>query len=122
MPAHLPAPDQTPYGRTLAERVADRLEAGGCVSGRHREFCGMGLWFMEGCYCYDESWDARPPELEAMLRPNTRGGRVFRARGEFVAWFAAQSDHSLAGFEKDAWFHQNQTITRERLRRELGCA
>lgn len=36
--------------------------------------------------------------------------------------YVAQSDHSLACFEKNPWFHQNSTITRARLRKCLGCA
>ncbi len=115
------SPDKTPYGIALAECVAGRLESGLTLTDRHREFCGMGLWFIEGHYCYDESWDARPPDMEFMLEPNTRGGRIFKTRQEFVEWFAVQSDHSLAGFEKDAFYHQNSTITRERLREHLGC-
>lgn len=122
MAQHPPPPDTTPYGVELAERVAGRLAAGFCVSDHHRDYCGMGLWFIGGRYCYDECWDGQPPELEWMLKPNSRGSRVFTTRAAFVEWFAAQSDHSLACFEKDPWFHQNSTITRARLRQCLGCA
>lgn len=115
------SPDTPPYGIALAECVASKLERGCCVTDHHRDFCGMGLWFIDGHYCYDESWDGQPPPLTDMLKPNSRGGRVFSTRHEFVEWLAVQSDHSLAGFDKDAWFHQNGTLTRARLRRELGC-
>ena len=91
------------------------------MTDRHRDYCGMVLWFIQGHYCYDESWDGQPPDLEFMLAPNTRGGRVFAERGAFVEWLAAQSDHSLAGFEKEEFFHQNSTITRKCLWEQLGC-
>lgn len=121
MPWQPPHPDTTPYGTALAECVAAKLERGKCVTDHHRDYCGMGLWFIQGHYCYDESWDGQPPDLEFMLAPNTRGGRVFAERAAFVEWLAAQSDHSLAGFEKEGFFHQNSTITRKRLWEQLGC-
>jgi len=118
MASPLPLPDTVPYGIALAERVAQRLMDGGSVSYSHPYYCGMGLWFENGHFCYDEINDGRTPQWSDLVK----SGRLFVTRHEFVEWFAEQSDHSLAGFEKtDPWYHQNQRITRDRLRDELGC-
>lgn len=120
----LPPPDPRPYGLALAERVAAALQAGSGVYFQHRDYCGMGLWFEEGCFCYDEIYDCGPYPLEEVkAKAAGRGGRVFGNRQDFVTWLAAQSDHSLAGLElKNEWLRQNQRITRERLERVLNIA
>lgn len=119
----LPPPDPSPYGIALAERVAQRLLAGGSVYFKHRDYCGMGLWYAEGWFCYDEVWDAGPvPVQELLPTADKRGARFFTTRHEFVEWFADQSDLSLAGLElEDEWLRRNQRISRDRLRDELGC-
>lgn len=119
----LPPPDTQAYGIAFAERVAHALQSGGSVYYRHRDYCGMGLWFEQECFCYDEIYDCGPHPLEEVKANGpARGGHVFETRHAFVGWLAQQSDHSLAGFEhENPFWHENQRITRARLQEELGC-
>lgn len=98
-------PDPTPYGRPLAEAVADALLAGHEVAHAHRDYCGPGLAARGGALVYGEVWDGW-----------LTGGRTFPDRAGFVGWLAAQSDHSLYGFDDpDPWRVGNQRVTRRRL-------
>jgi hypothetical protein len=97
--------DQTPYGRALAERVADTLERGHSLGYSHRDYCGFGLEYAGGEFRYGAIWDGG-------LDPD----RTFADRAAFVTWLAAQSDAALSQADKpDPWVWDNQTLTRARL-------
>jgi len=96
----------TPYGRELAEKVADALQHGPLFFS-HRDYCGMGLEVgTSGEYLYGEVFD---------------GGMInvvqhFPDRADFVDWLAAQSNASMAMLDaKETWYWNNQVITRQRL-------
>jgi predicted metal-dependent HD superfamily phosphohydrolase len=117
MSARTPPPlDPTPYGRDLAERVAVFLKQGHALLHGHRDYCGMGLVFSHGRFCYgqvEDGWILPPDELTAS--PDSPH-RVFARQEDFVEWLASQSDLSLARLEaEDSFYHRNQTLTRERL-------
>lgn len=101
------AADVEPFGRELAERVADGLQAGWSLGYGHRDYCGMGLHWQDGRFCYAEVWDNRLDEPAL---------RSFDEREAFVEWFAHQSTASLARLDDPRpFFHGNQVITRGRL-------
>ncbi|WP_046243240.1 hypothetical protein [Hymenobacter terrenus] len=97
--------DRTAYGPALAEKVAITLSRGQTLGYSHRDYCGMGFDYYQGHFRYGEVW-------EYELKPL----RSFARRPEFEAWLANQSDASLARTEeKDPFYWDNQTITRQRL-------
>lgn len=95
-----------PYGRELAEKVADALRHG-ALAHSHRDYCGMGLEInSEGEYLYGEVWDG------GLAIPLHR----FPDKAAFVGWLAVQSDASMAMLDaKDSWYWNNQVITRNSL-------
>lgn len=94
-----------PYGQQLAEQVAERLQERSFGFG-HRDYCGMGLEYRHGTYCYGVLWDGMMDDKVQM----------FVSREEFVGWLAAQSDASMARLDEiDAFYWGNQTVTRQRL-------
>ena len=109
-----------PFGRELAEAVADLLEAGGDISYGHRDHCGMGLALIDGVYVYDEVGDGQ------FRYTYEEGGlevacAAFFDRASFVSWLGFQNDESLSGRESgDPWYTDNQRITRARLKEEVG--
>ena len=117
MPWIPPPLDPTPYGSDLATRVAAYLEQGHAIGYGHRDYCGMGLEFCEGQFCYAELYDGRMNPPEEIAAEAAKGpGRVFASRDSFIAWLSAQSDTTLARLEDpNDFYHRNQTITRERL-------
>ena len=96
----------TPFGRQLAEDVADALEHGS-LGYSHRDYCGMGLERdPDGKYLYGELWDG------GMITPD----QTFADTPAFVNWLAAQSDASMARLEaKELFYWNNQVINRGRL-------
>lgn len=99
-------PDRTPYGPTLAGRVAARLDQGAPLAHPLRGYGGRGFVRPAGgAYQYGEVWDGE-------VVPT----RTFATWAAFVTWLAAQSDFSLAEPENaGAVGHDNQCITRQRL-------
>jgi hypothetical protein len=108
-----------PFGRELADAVADLLEAGGDISYRHRDHCGMGLALIDGVYVYDEVSDGQfchAHQGEGL----EEAFAAFFDRASFVTWLGFQDDESLSGRESgDPWYTDNQRITRERLNEEV---
>lgn len=105
------ATSSTLYGIDLAERVAAVLARGHSLMEGHRDYCGMGLTLQEGRYCYGVVYDGwmQTPSPE-------KDGKTFEQQADFIAWLAGQSDASLSRREmKEAFYHDNQTIRRERL-------
>lgn len=100
-----------PFGKQLAIQIAELLKQGFDIYHSHRDYCGMGLWFENGSYCYGDVWDAYPQTLK----------RHFTSEEEFVYWLGEQSDLSLCGLEEsDSWLYNNQRITRKRLESALA--
>ncbi len=97
--------DQSPYGKDLAEKVADKLLTGEQLMYRHRDYCGTGLQFYENNFEYGEVHDC------VIWEPVHR----FAAKEDFVKWLAQQSDHSMAWVEGSRFSPGNQTINRDRL-------
>lgn len=97
---------RSPYGRELAEKVAEALQRG-ALAYSHRDYCGMGLETgSAGEYLYGEVWDGG---LAVTVHS-------FPDRTAFVNWLAVQSDASMAMLDaKDTWYWNNQVITRQRL-------
>lgn len=94
------------YGRVLAEKVAGALLTYSLGYG-HRDYCGMGLEYKDGIYCYGELWDGYM--MEPLLK--------WPSKEDFINWLAQQSDASLARLEaKESFYWGNQTITRQRLK------
>lgn len=99
------AQQTNPYGMELAAKVADALLRGSVGYG-HRDYCGTGLEYREGVYCYGELWDGY------MTEPILK----WAAKQDFISWLAQQSDASMARLEaKEPFYWGNQTITRHRL-------
>ncbi|WP_118975371.1 hypothetical protein [Taibaiella koreensis] len=98
------AADTRPFGLILATAVAEKQRSGASLGYSHRDYCGMGMEYNEGVYCYGELWDG------GLDRPMT-----FDKVEAFIAWLTAQSTASLARLEDDAFYQGNQVITRERL-------
>lgn len=104
------------YGADLAARVASLLEEGYPLTHAHRDYCGMGLVFQGGHYCYSEIWDGLPLELESLQTCGQPWAQAFARREDFILWLAAQTDRSLSRLEaEDDFYHQNQTIHRQQL-------
>ncbi|WP_412067804.1 hypothetical protein [Rubrivirga sp. IMCC43871] len=108
-PEVIEALDQTPIGRDLAERVADRLASGARMLNQHRDYCGHGLVLRAGRIELVENHDGRLGEV--LSWPD---------RASFVDWLSVQCDYSLSGADDgvpalhttDSWRLNNQRITR----------
>jgi hypothetical protein len=95
-----------PFGPTLAARVAGALAQGRPFNYSHRDYCGAGFDHQGGTFRYGDAWDGH------LLDP----AQPFADQAGFVAWLARQSDLALARLnEKDAFYWNNQPITRARL-------
>ena len=115
MPWTPPPLDPTPYGPHLASRVAAYLEQGHGIGYGHRDYCGMGLEFTDGKFCYAELNDGRMNPPDELLADTSGLSRVFSDRAAFISWLAAQSDITLARLEDPSdFYHRNQTLTRDR--------
>ncbi|TCS32441.1 hypothetical protein EDC30_1235 [Paucimonas lemoignei] len=109
-----------PYGRELAEAVANRLERGDILAYGHRDYCGIGLRYADGEYIYGEVSDGELPSRAQLSKwtdvPAQMERRVFSSRNLFVSWLADQSDESLHGRElQDKWLVGNQRLSKRRL-------
>jgi hypothetical protein len=109
--------DTTPYGRLLAERVADYLLEQKKIAYNHRDYCGMGLFYREGKFLYGQVCDGDLGDW----RGGSASVAAFPDREAFITWLSQQSDDSLYGHEEqDCFFRGNQRITRARLEGELA--
>jgi hypothetical protein len=100
----------------LAEWVADYLEAGGEIPGRHPYFDGVCLARVDGAFLYgyaDESVPAFSPGDSSIIRR-------FEDRDGFIAWLAVQSDDSLNRGEETGLRPGDMGITRRTLDAAVG--
>jgi hypothetical protein len=103
------AADTTPFGHELASKVAEALHQGS-IGHNHRDYCGMGLEYRDGLYCYGSLWDG------GMDKPE----QSFANKQTFISWLSKQSNASLSNVNKaDAVYWGNQVITRDRLEQFL---
>jgi hypothetical protein len=86
-----PPLDPTPYGRQLAERVADFLGNGGEIPRRHPYFSGVCLAEVGAYFMYGYANESGVAAFDDRSSPI----RQFADRTAFVTWLAAESDHSL---------------------------
>ena len=108
--------DTVRYGPSLAGRVADYLEAGGEIPGRHPYFDGACLARVDGAFLYgyaDESVPAFSPDDSSIIRR-------FEDRDGFIAWLAVQSDDSLNRGEETGLRPGDMGITRRALEAAVG--
>jgi hypothetical protein len=109
-------------GIELAQAVATKLEQGFVLAFNHRDYCGMGLQYIDGVFMYAEVQDGFLPTIEN-LRDDQQSGAManiqhllFYTRAEFIDWLASQSDHTLSGSAiADEFIRNNQRLTVKRL-------
>jgi hypothetical protein len=51
-------------GLALAQAVANQLEQGLVLAFNHRDYCGMGLQYIDGVFMYAEVQDGYLPKLD----------------------------------------------------------
>ena len=107
---------QEPFGSELAKQVARHLKSDGPIAYNHRDYCGTGLFYLEGEYLHTVVDDGHPVPYFGRDR-----GWSFEDQHAFVAWLGEQSDYSLSMHENPGIFN-NQTITRKRLEETLSAA
>ncbi|NMO17232.1 hypothetical protein HPC49_22810 [Pyxidicoccus fallax] len=104
-----------PYGRRLANKVADTLGRCHGICYDHIDYCGVGLFKRGKKFIYDHVYYG-VPEFEENGAPQ-EGIAVFQDRESFVDWLSRQSDESLSGRDQpDPFYFNNQRITRARLK------
>lgn len=99
--------DDKAFGKALVLGVAKKLmenpsESGGLYHS-HRDYCGMGLYVLEGTFTLGAVNDGRGPHPVVAS---------FESEPEFVQWLAMQSDQSMSLYGEK---FDNQTITKIRL-------
>jgi len=103
-----------PFGPLLAAQVADRLATGNSMRYSHKDYCGQGLLYRDGCYVIAEFADGEP--FAAAVG-------TWTDKDSFVAFLASQSDFSCSGTDSTSTlFHttephyvNNQRISGKRL-------
>ena len=108
--------DTAPYGPSLAERVANYLEAGGEIPGRHPYFDGVCLARVDGAFLYGYPGDFYP----AFSTGDPTIIRRFVDRVGLIAWLAVQSDDSLNRGEETGLRPGERGITRRTLEAAVG--
>jgi hypothetical protein len=99
--------EDIPFGMELAQLVANHLMFEGGIYYQHRDYCGMGLAFVDGSFHYGEVFDGFP---------SSDSGFTFLEKDAFIGWLAEQTDQSLSrSADPNVFFRNNQTITRARL-------
>lgn len=108
-------------GVSLAMQVARKLENGAILAHAHRDYCGIGLRYVDGTYVCGEVFDGAlpsPTEVKAWQESAKVEWMAFESRPAFVAWLSRQSDDSLSGQHlPQAFAHDNQRLTIERLKK-----
>lgn len=109
-------------GLALAQAVTAQLEQGRVLAFNHRDYCGMGLQYIDGVFMYAEVQDGYLPTLNNLQGDRQSGAManmqylLFYTRAEFIDWLASQSDHTLSGNDiADEFMRNNQRLTIKRL-------
>ncbi|WP_375742275.1 hypothetical protein NR800_23990 [Corallococcus interemptor] len=107
--------DSRKYGRALAQRVAELLDAGAdlSITVDPREGVSRALW---------RSGDGTYAQGHRYLQGDSKPKRTFASREEFSRWLAEQSDESLAkeDFPDDPRMWGVATFNREFFARKTG--
>ncbi|NNB94816.1 hypothetical protein HI113_13015 [Corallococcus exiguus] len=107
--------DSRKYGRALAQRVAELLDAGAdlSITVDPREGVSRALW---------RSGNGTYAQGLRYIQGDARPERTFASRDEFIRWLAEQSDESLAkeGFPDDPRMWGVATFNREFFARKTG--
>jgi hypothetical protein len=102
------------YGVIFATRVADFLQEKGSIRYSHRDYCGVGFYYENGCFYYDEVYDG-----DFVTQMGYSGEKPLGTynREPFIDWLGEQSDESLCGRTAtvNGFSIYNQRITKERL-------
>ncbi len=107
-------------GQELARAVAQALQGGKILAETHRDYCGIGLAWLQGQFICAEVFDGEITTPQMAQNMRSRGEnpefQAFPDEAAFFAWLAAQSDASLSGRElPNSWAHDNQRLTIARL-------
>jgi len=102
-------------GTELATKVANKLKQDNHLYYSHRDYCGHGLMYKDDSYHIFRIIDA---DIEDALTLEK-----FNSAGDFIRFFAKQSDYSMAGadnrvsvFYTDSFFElNNQRLSCKRL-------
>jgi hypothetical protein len=107
--------DSRHYGRALAQRVAELLDAGAdlSITTDPREGVSRALW---------RSGDGTYAQGFRYIQGDSRAKRTFASRDAFIRWLAEQSDESLAkeDFPDDPRMWGVATFNREFFARKTG--
>lgn len=108
-------------GVSLATQVARKLENGAILAYQHRDYCGIGLRYVDQAYARGEVFDGvlpSPTEVKAWQESAAVEWMAFASRPAFVAWLAKQCDDSLSGQHlPQTLAHDNQRLSIERLKK-----
>ena len=85
------------YGCELAECVSEHLQSGNALVYNHRDYCGMGLCYVNGRFIYGSVMDGCVDDEMSWW-----------TKEAFIAWLAEQTDSALLG-------DGNQRVHRRRL-------
>ena len=107
-------------GLLLANQVASALESGKILAYSHRDYCGIGLRFVDQVFVCGEVNDGELPSPKEVAYWQEGGNfeqKIFDSKEEFVQWLAAQTDESLSGKNlEQEWLRNNQRLSISRLR------
>ena len=116
-----PSSSSAQVGVLLATQVACKLETGAILAYQHRDYCGIGLRYVDQAYVCGEVFDGAlpsPTQVKAWQAGAAVEWMAFDSRAAFVAWLAQQCDDSLSGRDlPQAFAHDNQRLTMERLKK-----
>ena len=86
-----------PFGHSLARQVAHHLKKRGAIAYNHRDYCGTGLFYLNGEYLHTVVDDGHPVPYFGRDR-----GWSFEDQHAFVAWLAGLRDgHGPHRFVED---------------------
>lgn len=112
-------------GADLAEQVAQWLSKGSVLMESHRDYCGIGLYCVEGAFVHIQVGDWGLPTLVEALglqASNQQECKVFLTKNTFTEWLAGQSDESLSGRDTvPKWYQDNQRLTVYRLKQFVAA-
>lgn len=116
---------KTEYGMELALAVYDYLAQHNSIRFNHYGYCGTGLIMNHQAilYTHIDEWETYQNAVQYQPSGDYIGIiKSFSCKDDFVNWLAEQSDDSLSGKEtNDAWYINNQRITKSRLESLLSA-
>ena len=119
------------YGREIVIKLADKLWNGpnGSLNKphpqfhydygfayRHRDYCGVGLAFVDGVLKIQEVFDGyfmQGPDVKIFKTWN------YEQKENFIDFMSIQSDYTLSGFDSSSEFYENDASSRGNQRLSL---